>query len=205
MAKPLGHDDADLIIEDIGHGRATSLAFGVMQHADYLSESWDFCVPCVTASFSKATTTEGASRSLACFRRSAQSSVRVRGLPWNVMPPTTSPSFFDSKSNKQGADYLAHNDRWRNNVLAEVGLYAKGRLRYYRRSLASKDGRTPTEFCRSFAMTVAEMIAAAKASVVDTDRLDALREVVADASKIYEEETSRKFADPEDLARTYSL
>lgn len=24
MAKPLGHDDADLIIEDIGHGRATS-------------------------------------------------------------------------------------------------------------------------------------------------------------------------------------
>lgn len=54
-------------------------------------------------------------------------------------------------------------------------------------------------------MTVAEMIAAAKASVVDTDRLDALREVVADASRIYEEETSRKFADPEDLARTYSL
>lgn len=68
-----------------------------------------------------------------------------------------------------------------------------------------KKGAHPTEFCRSFAMTVAEMIAAAKASVVDTDRLDALREVVADASRIYEEETSRKFADPEDLARTYSL
>ncbi|MFC4963427.1 hypothetical protein [Alcaligenes sp. GCM10023179] len=55
-------------------------------------------------------------------------------------------------------------------------------------------------------MTVAEMIAAAKASVdVDTDRLDALREVVADASRIYEEETTRKFAAPEDFARTYSL
>lgn len=54
-------------------------------------------------------------------------------------------------------------------------------------------------------MTVVELIAAARASVVDDAKIEALQECVFEAEKRYEEQANRRSVSGEALSRTYSL
>jgi hypothetical protein len=54
-------------------------------------------------------------------------------------------------------------------------------------------------------MTVLELIAAARTSVVDDARIAELRQCVSDAEKQYEDQANRKVVTGEALSRTYSL
>lgn len=54
-------------------------------------------------------------------------------------------------------------------------------------------------------MTVLELIAAARRSIVDDARIAELQKCVSDAEKRYEDQANRKSVSGEALSRTYSL
>lgn len=54
-------------------------------------------------------------------------------------------------------------------------------------------------------MTIAELIAAARATEVDEAKLDAMEQRMSDAEKCYEDRASSQSVNGEFLARTYSL